>query len=175
MKKYLLVFILLGIFSCKKETQNNLAVSTDENDPVYPELKVIDYYGLEPLLHKEDEKTYVINFWATWCAPCIKELPYFEKLNTEYSNKNVEVILISLDFPKKYETALKPFIKKHDLKSEIYAFDDTNSNYWIPQVYSDWSGAIPATLIYNNRDRVFYEKSFKYEELENEIIKFLKK
>ena len=175
MKKYLFVLILLGIFSCKNETKDNLVVSNDESDPVYPELKVIDYYGLEPLLHKEDDKTYIINFLATWCAPCVKELPYFEKLNKEYSNKNVEVLLISLDFPKKYESSLKPFIKKYDLKSEVYAFDDTNSNYWIPQVYSEWSGAIPATLIYNNKHRVFYEKSFDYDELENEVIKFLKK
>lgn len=174
MKKYLLVLVLLVIFSCKNETKDNLGVTSNEIDPVYPELKVVDYYGLKPLLHKDDGKIYVINFWATWCAPCIKELPYFEKLNKEYSNKNVEVILISLDFPKKYESVLKPFIKKHDLKSEVYAFDDTNSNYWIPQVYSYWSGAIPATLIYNNKDRKFYEQSFNYEELENEVIKFLK-
>ena len=175
MKKLLLLLLFTGIFSCKNEPNSNLAVSNDESDPVYQELKVIDYYGLEPLLHLEDEKTYVINFWATWCAPCVKELPYFEKLNKEYSDKNVEVILISLDFPKKYDSALKPFIKKHDLKSEVYAFDDTDSNYWIPQVYSEWSGAIPATLIYNNKHREFYEKSFEYEELENEVIKFLKK
>ena len=175
MKKYLFVLILLGILSCKNETKDNLVVSNDETDPVYPELKVIDYYGLEPLLHKDDGKTYIINFWATWCAPCVKELPYFEKLNKEYSKKNVEVILVSLDFPKKYESSLKPFIKKHDIKSEVYAFDDTDSNYWIPQVYSEWSGALPATLIYNNKHREFYEKSFEYEELENEVIKFLKK
>lgn len=174
MKKLLILVLFVSVLSCKNKTKNDLAVSKDEADTVYPELKVIDYYGLEPLLRKEDEKTYVVNFWATWCAPCVKELPSFEKLNTEYSNKNVKVVLVSLDFPKKYETSLKPFIKKHDLKSEVYAFDDTNSNYWIPKVYSEWTGAIPATLIYNKNNRKFYEQSFNYEELENEVVKFLK-
>ena len=58
------------------------------------------------------DKTYVINFWATWCAPCVKELPYFEEVNKEFKDKNTEVILVSLDFPSQIESKLKPYLKK---------------------------------------------------------------
>ena len=116
----------------------------------------------------------MVNFWATWCAPCVKELPYFEKLDKVYEAKNVEVVLVSLDFPKKYDSQLKPFIQRHQLRSELFALNDMDSNYWIPKVEENWSGAIPATLIFNKDKRQFYEKSFHYEELENEIQQFLK-
>ena len=82
-------------------------------------VKSYSYKELKPMLERQDGKTYVINFWATWCAPCVKELPAFEKLNKEYAAKNVEVILVSLDFPKQVEKRLLPFINKKNLQSKV--------------------------------------------------------
>ncbi len=175
MKKLLFIGLLL-CFTCKNENRIDVAIS--EVDTVYNEisadsLEVYDFQGLQKYLDKKDDKTYVINFWATWCAPCIKELPYFEELNANYSEENVEVVLISLDFPNKYESKLKPYIKEKQLKSKVVALNDVDSNAWIPKVDENWSGAIPATIIYNKDKRQFYERSFDYNELENELKQFL--
>ena len=138
------------------------------------ELEVYDHDGLEPLINVTDDKIHVVNFWATWCAPCVKELPYFEKLNEEYKDKDVELLLVSLDFPRQYETKLKPFLKEKQLKSRVVCLDDVNQNRWIPAIDTTWSGALPATIIYKGNKRQFYEKSFTYEELEKEVQQFLK-
>ena len=155
------IILCIVLFSCKEEKKE---ITFNE----------IDYYGLEKVINKTDDKTYVVNFWATWCVPCVKELPYFEKLNEEYKDKNVEVVLVSLDFPKHFDTKLKTFVNEKQLQSELFALNDMDSNYWIPQVNKDWSGAIPATLIYNKNKREFYEQSFEYEELEATVNQFLK-
>ncbi len=154
------------VLSCKQGADQ--PVASDD-------LEVYDYIGLEPLLNKSDDKTYVVNFWATWCAPCIKELPYFERINRDYSEKNVEVLLISLDFPRQYEKKLKPYIKDNNLKSRVVALNDPDMNNWIPKVDDNWTGSIPATIIYNKNNRQFYEKSFTYEELVTEVRKFIEK
>ncbi|WP_460218143.1 TlpA family protein disulfide reductase [Psychroserpens sp. MEBiC05023] len=147
---------------------------TDQNS-TSEVLKVFDFEELQSYLEaKQTDKTYVINFWATWCAPCVKELPYFEQLQSNYSGKDVEVILVSLDFPNQLDTRLKPFLKKHDLKSEVIVLDDVDSNTWIPKVSKDWTGAIPATIIYNSNKKRFYERSFNYQELESELKQFIK-
>lgn len=129
-----------------------------------------DFKGLEPVLNKSDDTTYVINFWATWCLPCVKELPYFEQLNEKYKTQKVTVVLISMDMPKKITTSLIPFVQKKKLQSEVIHLDDPDGNAWIEKVDVTWSGAIPATLIYNARTRKFYERSFTYEELEKEVL-----
>lgn len=167
---------LIFVMSCKNESQGieTLSKSTTEVDAVFPSLEVYDFEGLKPFLKTQSDTVYVVNFWATWCAPCIKEMPYFETLNTKYKHMKVEVLLVSLDFPKKYDSQLKPFIKKNRLQSKVVALDDSDSNSWIPQIDPDWSGAIPATLIFNKDERAFYEQSFTYEELETELQKFLK-
>lgn len=170
MKNVILVFILI-LFSSTTENKQLEAEKQLLNQE--KTLLIYNFEQLEPLLKKTDDKTYVINFWATWCAPCVKELPYFEKLNAEYSNKKVEVILVSLDFPKHIDTRLKPFLLKNKLKSQVILLDDVDSNSWIPKVDKDWSGAIPATLIYNQKQTIFYERSFEYKELENELKQFL--
>ena len=93
----------------------------------------LNYEQLKPLLFQESERVQVINFWATWCAPCIKELPYFEKLN---QRDDVEVLLVSLDFPKHKQKRLLPFIEKRKLKSKVVHLDDADENFWINQILS---------------------------------------
>lgn len=168
-------FILL--VSCKQENKTQEVSSNLEKENISiekPDLEVYNFNELEKFLNLKDDKTYVVNFWATWCAPCIKELPHFEEIKEVYKSKNVEVLLVSLDFPKQYDKKLLPFIVKNKLKSKVVALNDPDSNAWIPKVSEEWSGAIPATLIYNKDKRVFYERSFNYEELKTEVDNFLK-
>lgn len=135
-----------------------------------------DFKGIREVLErKQSDTTYVINFWATWCAPCIAELPHFEKITADYAGKPVKVILISLDFTKQVEKSLLPFIKRKKLKSEVLHLSDPDANAWISEVDASWSGAIPATLIYNPSKnlRKFYERSFTFEELQSELNPFL--
>lgn len=180
MKLNVLIVVILLMTSCGKNNKTaevfkeaTEEVVKNEVNKRDTELEVYDYAGFEKFLNKKDDKVYVINFWATWCAPCVKELPYFEKLNSGYKNKNIEVILVSLDFPHLYDKKLKPFIKDKKLSSKVIALDDVDMNTWIPKVDESWSGSIPATIIYKNDNRKFYEQSFTYEELEKEVKQFL--
>lgn len=171
------VKVILGFlfFLCFGYT--NAQTNTSKTSNAISNSTSVKKFDFEELLAyfetKNSQKTFVVNFWATWCAPCVKELPYFEQLNTNYKSKNVEVILVSLDFPKHIETKLIPFLQKRGLESEVVLLDDVDSNTWIPKVNEDWSGAIPATIIYNADKSVFYERSFDYKELENELQKFI--
>ena len=171
----ILSLVLLLLCGCKKADQKSQASTLELPENTFEDytLQVYDFDAFEKFLNIADDKTYVVNFWATWCGPCIKELPYFETLNESYQNQNVEVLLVSLDFPKQYEKKLIPFIKKEQLKSKVIALNDPDSNAWIPKVDDTWSGAIPATLIYNKNKRQFYEQSFDYDELKEEVEQFL--
>ncbi len=168
----LLIIIGFLILSCKQDDKE-IASKPLVSDVEQIDLKVYDFNGIQKYLNTQNDSTYVVNFWATWCAPCVKELPYFESINKNYKDKKVKVLLISLDFPNKYESSLKPFILKHILQSEVVALNDPDSNNWIPKIDEQWSGALPATLIFNKSKRQFYEQSFEYDALEDELKQFL--
>jgi len=180
MKMTLLCILGALVFGCKQKKNNlegsetstkiEIAKKTTTQDVA---LEVFTFDQLEPLLEKQNDTIYVVNFWATWCAPCVKELPYFEELQANYKNQKLQVLLVSLDFPHLYEKNLKPFIIKNQLKSKVVALDDPDMNAWIPKVSSEWSGSIPATLIYKNDKKTFYEQSFTYKTLQNEVKPFL--
>ncbi|OYQ36064.1 hypothetical protein CHU92_10295 [Flavobacterium cyanobacteriorum] len=135
-------------------------------------VKAYNFEQFEYFLTRKNDTTYVVNFWATWCIPCVEELPYFERLSQAHKDDKVKVLLVSLDMPKMVETKLLPFIKEKNMKNEVVLLRDPDANTWISRVDKTWSGAIPATIIYNSDKRKFYEKSFTYEELTKEINKF---
>ena len=139
-----------------------LSSFTQEHQP-----RVLSFDDFEPHLHFSDDTTYLVNFWASWCTPCVDELPAFEKIGMEYEESNVKVLLVSLDFPNQLESRLLPFIKEHGITSEVLVLNDPDGNKWIDKVDPQWSGAIPATLIYNKRSRDFHEGSYTYKELKS--------
>ena len=128
-------------------------------------IQEIDSDELLTLTGKSNDTTYVVNFWATWCSPCVKEIDYFEELHRNDQLKNIKVILVSLDFPNQVKERLIPFLEKKNITASVMLMTDLNYNTWIDQVDPSWSGAIPATLIYNKKNRVFLEKEISMSEL----------
>ncbi len=168
-----MTLLILVLLSCKNDVKTKVSLEIENAEKQNVELEVYDFNGLEKFLNQVDDKVHVVNFWATWCAPCIKELPHFEELFKSYKSKGVEVILVSLDFPFQYDKKLKPFIKENKLQSKVVALDDPDMNTWMPKVNEEWTGAIPITIIYNKDKRQFYERSFTYNQLEEELKQFL--
>lgn len=122
-----------------------IAASTHAQKPT-----VIKITDLEKRIKANTDTTYIVNFWATWCVPCVKELPVFDSITTAYAGQKVKVLLVSIDFKENMKKQVIPFLKKKQLKPEVVLLDEVNGNYFIPKIDESWSGAIPATLIKNN-------------------------
>jgi len=135
-------------------------------------LKSVNYEELQSIVQKDDGKLYVVNFWATWCKPCIDELPVFMQVNELYqSDPNFKMILVSMDNVKTLDTKVKRFIENNHLNVDVYLLDDNKRmNEWIPATDTNWSGAIPATVFYKNGKKIlFHELKMTQYELEDVI------
>lgn len=138
-------------------------------------VSVIDFAQFQTIMNKNQNDTlYLYNFWATWCVPCVKELPIFEALKNQKFNSPVQVYFVSLDFKKSYKKQLIPFLKNKNLQWPVYLLAEPNANSWIDKINKDWSGAIPATLMIHSNKNSFYEQAFEGEELNKTIETFLK-
>jgi thiol-disulfide isomerase/thioredoxin len=171
---FLLLLSMIALGACQsnstdtKETDTTEAEATtpEETTPDYPFEIVTSFDQLQPIFEQQTDSTYVINFWATWCKPCVEELPYFEKLHDDFAGEKVKIILVSLDFAKDIDKKLVPFMEEHQLRSEVIALLDGQYHTWIDKVDPEWSGAIPVTVVYNAQERTFFGEQFSsYEEL----------
>jgi len=158
LKKVLMFFLILLIWQTA-----NAQVKKDNK------IRVVNFNQLEPYLHKSNDTIYLVNFWATWCAPCLKELPAIRAVEEKYADEKFKVLLVSLDFPKELTTRLEPFMKSKNITSDVFLLDDPNQNRWIDKVDANWSGEIPFTLIYGKQFRESYSRTFTLEELDSII------
>ena len=136
-----------------------------------PSWKITD---LEEYISKSDTPV-VITFWATYCIPCIKEIPYFQEVVKKHKDKGVKLLLVSLDFKEDYPAKVSKFATKRKFTSPIVWLDETNADYFCPKVDSAWSGVMPATLFINNKKghRSFFEEEMPKEKFEAEVKKML--
>ncbi|MCD6067861.1 MAG: TlpA family protein disulfide reductase [Bacteroidetes bacterium] len=144
-KRLLLPFLLLSV----------VAVHSQKKIPVYK------IGQLQKRISNTSDTLYIVNFWATWCKPCVAELPDFEKINTEFKTKKVKVLLVSMDFKEDMKKRVIPFLKKNKYKSETIILDETDGKF-IDMIDKDWSGAIPATLFIRRDQREFVFKKISY-------------
>lgn len=133
----------------------------------------IPFSSFEKFLDTKNDTLYIINFWATWCKPCIEEMPYFEQVNNEKGSDKLRVILVSVDTETRWKSSLEPFISNKNIGSEVWSFYNDKPVDWIDRISPQWNGSIPATLFLYNGQKTFYEKEFTYDELHN-IIQQLK-
>lgn len=159
---------------------DNISLSLGKSDtlPGDRSVTIVNYDQLANVFTKNDNVLYVVNFWATWCTPCVKELPDFMEVNAEFKNReNFKMILVSLDDSEAVDGSVKKIITEKKLDTKHYLLDDIKRmNEWIPAVDSGWSGSIPATLFIKNGKKLrFIPASLEKEELREIILDFITK
>ncbi len=122
-------------------------------------------------MNQPNDTTYIINFWATFCKPCVEEMPGFLKVAEKYKSQKVKLLLVSVDLPSFYPKRIADFVTKNKWKASIAWLNETNADYFCPMIDSSWSGAIPATVIVNAKRgyKKFWEGEVKEEVLNEEL------
>ena len=162
--KWILLFFgfILGIIlinsSCKTE--------------IKPKFEIVENFEeIENIFKKDNDTTYVINFWATTCPPCLVELPHFETSSKNHKDEKYKTYLINIDDIKRLEKNVKPFLNKLNIENDVFALIDEDMSSWTAAVNEEWYGALPYTVIYKGENKKYFFGAFKNElDLEKEII-----
>lgn len=128
---------------------------------------LVNYYN------QKNDSIYVVNFWSTWCGPCVEEIPYLQSISKKYAAKKVKLLLVSLDASKLYPKKLAAFAKAKGITASLVWLNESDADIFCPAVDSSWGGALPATIIVNNKTgyRKFHEEMFSRQEFEAELKK----
>jgi thiol-disulfide isomerase/thioredoxin len=148
-----------------------LFVITNASAQEIPKWKVSD---LQSAIKSADKPT-IFNFWATFCKPCIEEIPWFQEMVKKYDSAGIQLVLVNLDMSETY-SKLRPFALKRGFLSLVYFLDETNADLFCPVVDESWSGAMPASLFVNNKTgyHQFYGEQLSKQQLEAGIIEMIK-
>lgn len=154
--KYTIVILLFCLLSLMSQSQTI---------PKWKIQDVVNYYT------KNNDTTYVVNFWSTYCQPCIEEMPYLQSISKKYAINRVKLVFVSLDAKSFYPKKLKTFLKKHKITATCIWLNETNADIFCPAVDKKWSGAIPATIIVHNKKgyKQFYEQQFTPQQFETAL------
>ena len=158
------VIVILLVSSCKsKEIDKNATI------------EILDQFEeLQTIIDSESDNVLVLNFWSTYCPPCIKEMPHFNQLASAYQNRNIRILLISLDDVSQLDARIYPFVKKHNIQQEVMVLKDQNYTKWTEKIDESWYGALPATLIIYEGKRNFRFGSYEtYDDLKLDVEKML--
>ena len=153
--------IITGLFFC-------FAIGLQAQD--IPKWKITD---VVKYMNTKTDTVLVVSFWATFCKPCVAEIPDFIKITNKYKNQKVKLVLVSLDLPLFYPDKIAAFAKKNNFNTNLAWLNETDADYFCPMIDSSWSGAIPATIIVNTKTgyKKFWEGDVKGDFFEKELKK----
>ncbi len=123
-----------------------LVVLSFSNNTEAQSIQIVKFNELKQRVFNHSDTTYVVNFFASWCKPCLEEIPTFMQFIDSTKNTKTKVLFVSVDLKNELDKSLKTVVEKYNLPP-IYLLDETNANNWINNIDKNWSGAIPATLI----------------------------
>jgi len=120
---------------------------------------------------KESKTPLIVNFWATFCVPCLEEIPYFQEKAEQYKAENVSLVFVSLDMKEAYPVKVNEMAKRLKLVYPVVWLNETNADYFCPRVDTSWTGGMPSSLFVNNATgyHKFFEQPLSKDELEKQI------
>ncbi len=171
LKSFLTALVLLSGLAFFVEPEFN-----DKEKPDGTIVQLLDREGLQKIISERNGKPLLINFWATWCVPCREEFPDLVKFHSDFKDR-VDVIAISVDYPKEIETKIKPFLIKLNPGFNTYVYSERDQEALINMINKDWSGALPATFVYNTEGKQvsFHNGKLSHQELKESILNFISK
>jgi peroxiredoxin len=128
-------------------------------------LETLDEAGLARLAKNDGEKLLVVNVWATWCGPCVEELPEFVTMNRMYRKRDFRLVTISLDEPEKKDAALKMLREQH-VAAANYISTVKDRDKFAELLDKEWAGPLPHTLVIAPGGKVLYRKTNAIDPLE---------
>lgn len=135
-------------------------------------IQTVQVDWIDSLRASKSDTLYVVNFWATWCKPCVEELPHFEALANSLKGKKFKMYLVTTDMRKDIATRVTDFIKSKGLTQQVIFINEVNADKWINKVSEEWTGAIPATWFL--KGNIGYEKFHEGELSQEELAALVK-
>jgi thiol-disulfide isomerase/thioredoxin len=178
--KYLFIAFGLGIFFFGCGEAAAPVTDTIEIKPKFTierqgtAIKVIEFGELEKLLGSQSPRTRVFHFWASWCAPCLQELPQWNSIIPQYTNKEMEWYFVDISIEEDLQTKTMDFLLLQPNLRPVLHLNPDNPNEWVPKVHPDWQGTIPMTLIVKGEQKILIEKKMSVEELQQQLGNFLR-
>lgn len=173
MRRLILIFILVGLgaLAGPGTSKGQMPAPGVEKGSGIEKIKITD---LESYIAHSDHPL-IINFWASFCVPCVKEIPYFQTTVDQYKDQKVELLLVSLDLPSWYPSRIADFAQKSGIKARILWLNETDADYFCPKVDPRWSGGIPSSLFVNNANnyRRFFDRQLTEPQVSLEIKKMI--
>ena len=166
--RFLLLFLLVSaLSSCRSGAKHGVGGA--------PDFTVTDLQGKKLSLSDYRGKVVLLDFWATWCAPCLEEIPYFQEAVEKNKQSGIKLLLVSLDLQEAYPDAIASTILKRNIKAPVRWLDETNADYFCPYIDKSWSGGMPASLFVNNKTvyRKFFEEKLPEEKLYQQLDSLL--
>ena len=129
-------------------------------------VQVIDPQGLKGLLKRENARPLLINFWATWCDPCRDEFPDLVKIDTQYREKGLDFVAISLDDLTEIKTGVPAFLREMSATMPAYLLNASDPDTAVTAVAPDWHGALPATFLFDPQGKLAFKQFGRIKPLE---------
>ena len=167
--------LFLCAVACTQQSAQETTERQTEAAPTQNEIGAVagvDMAALDALLTEAKGKVLVINFWATWCVPCVAEMPELAEFYREHSRDDVAFLALSLDSPDGIEDTVKPFMRQHEIPFPAYVLTERDIEAISVLIRQEIYGALPTTIVYDRNGAVkkMWEGAITLDEL-NAVVK----
>ena len=128
------------------------------NEPAKSPPRLVEANEVKELVAQQRGRVVLLNFWATWCPPCLVEFPEIVEIEKTYRERGLAVVSVSADSADRIESDLIPFLAKHAPEFPIYVMRTDDLDTFMQRIDPEWTGEVPATFFISRGGDVTFKR-----------------